>query len=103
MTEEKKHLIKHIMETNRKLGIYEAYTIITKVPDNQKHIFTTPTRNYLNGLLSAFELIFGNTEELKELESSLLERRLRAAKLMMYLRKIYLERELAKKKAGGVK
>lgn len=95
-------LIKHIMETNRKLGIYEAYTMITKVPDNQKHIFTTPTRSYLNGLLSAFELIFGNTEELHKIESSLIERRLRATKLMMYLRKIYLERELAKK-SGGVK
>ena len=100
---EKEKLIRHIRKINRQLGIFEGYVSITHVPDDSKQIYTGPSRNYLNGLLSAYELIFGNTEELKELESSLLKRRLRTAKLMMYLRKIYLERELAKKKAGGVK
>lgn len=100
---EKEKLIQHIRKINRQLGIFEGYVSITHVSDDSKQIYTGPSRNYLNGLLSAYELIFGKDEELEELESSLLKRRLRTVKLMTYLKKIYLERELAKKKAGGVK
>lgn len=99
----KEKLIQHIRKINRQLGIFEGYVSITHVSDDSKQIYTGPSRNYLNGLLSAYELIFGNSEELKELESSLVQRRHRIKKLMNYLRKIYLERELAKKKSGDVK
>lgn len=98
----KEKLIQHIRKINRQLGIFEGYVSITHVSDDSKQIYTGPSRNYLNGLLSAYELIFGKDKELEELESSLVQRRHRIKKLMTYLRKIYLEKELAKK-SGGVK
>lgn len=98
----KEKLIQHIRKINRQLGILEVYATLNHVTERQEYYGTVATRNYLNGLLCAYELIFENSEELKELESSLVQRRHRIKKLMTYLRKIYLEKELAKK-SGGVK
>lgn len=95
----KEKLIQHIRKINRQLGILEGYATLNHVTERQEYYGTVATRNYLNGLLCAYELIFENSEEL---ESSLVQRRHRIKKMMTYLRKIYLEKELAKK-SGGVK
>lgn len=96
--EAKKKLIDHIKKTNRELGFYEWHADMISEnmseprADDHKRRTTAPTRNYLNGLLSAYELIYGKNKELQDLREYLLQRRIRVHKFMTAARRLYWKR-----------
>lgn len=101
--EAKKKLIDHIKKTNRELGLYEWHANMISEnmseprADDYKRRTTAPTRNYLNGLLSAYELIYGKNKELQDLREYLLQRRVRVHKFMTAARRLYWERKQEEK------
>ena len=92
--EAKKNLIDHIKKTNRELGIYEWHADNMSKPstDDLKRTTAAPTRNYLNGLLSAYELIYGKNKGLQDLREYLLQRRVRVHEFLSAARRLYWER-----------
>lgn len=96
--EAKKKLIDLIKKTNRELGFYEWHADMISEnmseprADAHKRRTTAPTRNYLNGLLSAYELIYGKNKELQDLREYLLQRRVRVHEFMTAARRLYWER-----------
>lgn len=100
----KKELIDHIKKTNRELAFYEWRADMISVnmseprADDYKRRTTAPTRNYLNGLLSAYELLYGKNKELQDLREYLLQRRCRVYKFLTSARRLYWERKNKEKK-----
>lgn len=100
----KKKLIDHIKKTNRELACYEWHADMISEnmseprADDHKRRTTAPTRNYLNGLLSAYELIYGKNKELQDLREYLLQRRCRVYELLTAARRLYWERKNKEKK-----
>lgn len=96
--EAKKKLIDHIKKTNRELAYYEWHADMISEnmseprADAHKRRTTAPTRNYLNGLLSAYELIYGKNKELQDLREYLLQRRVRVHEFLTAARRLYWER-----------
>ncbi len=100
----KKKLIDHIKKTNRELACYEWHADMISEnmskprADDHKRRTTAPTRNYLSGLLSAYELIYGKDKELQDLREYLLQRRVRVYKFLTAARRLYWERKNKEKK-----
>lgn len=101
--EAKKKLIDHLKKTNRELGFYEWHADMISENMSEPRAYahkrrtTAPTRNYLNGLLSAYELIYGKNKELQDLREYLLQRRVRVHKFMTAARRLYWERNKEEK------
>lgn len=93
--EAKKKLIDHIKKTNRELAFHEWHANMISEnmseprADDHKRKITAPTRNYLNGLLDAYELIYGKNKELQDLREYLLQRRVRVHKFLTAARRLY--------------